>query len=166
VFVQRLLKVIEETGLDPADFAIEVTEDSFLADPERARGIVQDVHDRGLDVAIDDYGTGFSSLAYLRDLPVDELKIDRSFISTMTTDPRSKTIVESTVKMAHGLDLRVVAEGAEDASAAAMLVAMGADGIQGYHFARPMPANQVVKWVQQWRASLATFSGLSGSGQL
>jgi diguanylate cyclase len=164
VFLQRLLKAAEENGLDPTDFLIEVTEDSFLADPERARGVVQHVRDQGIEIAIDDYGTGFSSLAYLRDLPIDELKIDRSFISAMGSDQRSRMIVESTVKMAHGLELRVVAEGVEDAATAAMLVAMGADAIQGYHFARPMPADQVAAWVLHWRATLADFSGLGGRG--
>jgi diguanylate cyclase len=160
VFLQRTLKAIQEHGLQSSDFLIEVTEDSFLLDPERARGIVEDVRDHGFEVSIDDYGTGFSSLAYLRDLSIDELKIDRSFISAMTADQRSRMIVESTVKMAHGLELRVVAEGVEDAATAAMLVAMGADVIQGYYFARPMPAEEVITWVEHWRASLPDFSGL------
>ncbi|MGH8963102.1 MAG: putative bifunctional diguanylate cyclase/phosphodiesterase [Jatrophihabitantaceae bacterium] len=161
-FVRRLRGAIDEYGLDTANFMVEVTEDSFLADPERARDIVLDIRDQGLKISIDDYGTGFSSLAYLRDLPIDELKMDRSFVMTMTADRRSRMIVESTVKMAHALELRVVAEGVEDASTAAMLVAMGADTVQGYHFARPMPADQVVAWVKSWGAGLAEIPRLSG----
>jgi EAL domain-containing protein (putative c-di-GMP-specific phosphodiesterase class I) len=155
VFVRQLLGVIAETGLRTSNFLIEVTEDSFLTDPERGRDIVCDVRNEGLQVSIDDYGVGFSSLAYLRDLPIDELKMDRSFISTMISDPRSRMIVESTVKMAHALDLRVVAEGVEDAETAAMLIALGADVLQGYHFGRPMPPDRFIAWVDQWRADLA-----------
>src|SRR5581483_10300938 len=81
VFVRTLLGVVSEMGLRPSDFVIEVTEDSFLSDPDRARDIVGRLRSEGLQVSIDDYGVGFSSLAYLRDLPVDELKIDRSFIA-------------------------------------------------------------------------------------
>jgi sensor c-di-GMP phosphodiesterase-like protein len=144
-----------EMGLRPADFVVEVTEDSFLNDPERARDIVGAVRGQGLQISVDDYGVGFSSLAYLRDLPIDELKIDRSFIGSMVADPRSHMIVESTVNMAHALDLRVVAEGVEDSSTAAALVAMGADTIQGYHYAKPMPADRFVEWIGEWRTGLA-----------
>ena len=155
VFARALFSVVEESGLRPSDFVVEVTEDSFISDPERARDIVASFREAGLHVSIDDYGVGFSSLAYLRDLPVDELKIDRSFISTMIGDPRSRSIVESTVRMAHALDLRVVAEGVEDAATAAMLVAMGGDAIQGYHYARPMPGADFIEWVREWRTGLA-----------
>jgi len=155
VFVRTLLGVIRETGLHPSDFVVEVTEDSFISDPDRARDIVAELRADGLQVSIDDYGVGFSSLAYLRDLPIDELKIDRSFIATMIADPRSRMIVESTVKMAHGLNLRVVAEGVEDAATAAMVVAMGGGAIQGYHYARPMPGSQFIHWVREWRSGMA-----------
>jgi diguanylate cyclase (GGDEF)-like protein len=129
---------------------IEVTEDSFLADPERARDILLDVRRHGLKTSIDDYGTGFSSLAYLRDLPVTELKMDRSFVATVHTDDRSRLIVNSTIDMAHALDLRVVAEGVESAAVAAEVVAMGVDLLQGYHLSAPMPASQVDAWVRGW----------------
>ena len=109
----------------------------------------------GVRMSIDDFGTGYSSLASLQDLSVDELKIDRSFIASMIADPRSRSIVESTVRMAHALDLRVVAEGVEDAATAAMLVAMGGDAIQGYHYARPMPGDRFIEWVREWRTGLA-----------
>jgi diguanylate cyclase (GGDEF)-like protein len=155
VFVRTLMTVLGEAGLRPGDFIVEVTEESFISDPERARDVVASVRAQGLQVSIDDYGVGFSSLAYLRDLPIDELKIDRSFIAAMVADPRSRMIVESTVKMAHALDLRIVAEGVEDAATAAMLVAVGADTIQGYHLARPMPADQLIQWVREWRTGLA-----------
>jgi diguanylate cyclase (GGDEF)-like protein len=155
VFVRQLLGVIAQYGLDSEDFIVEVTEDSFIGDPHRAREIVLDIREEGLGISIDDYGVGFSSLAYLRDLPIDELKVDRSFVASSTSDPRTEMIVDSTIKMAHALDLRVVAEGVEDPATAAMLVAAGVDVLQGFHIARPMPADQVIRWIAEWRAGLA-----------
>jgi diguanylate cyclase len=101
-------------------------------------------------VSIDDYGTGFSSLSYLRDLPIQELKIDRSFVAAVLTDPRSRMIVASTNQLAHGLGLRTVAEGVEDTATLAELVALGLDVVQGYHVAKPMPASQIAPWVADW----------------
>jgi diguanylate cyclase (GGDEF)-like protein len=152
MFLPRLFEAVKRSGLSPESLVIEVTEDSFLADPERARTILDDIRQQGLQVAIDDYGTGFSSLSYLRDLPVHELKMDRSFIAALRTDPRSRMIVSSTFQMAHALGLRMVAEGVEDAATAADLVAMGVDVLQGYHLARPMPAAEIEPWAQQWQS--------------
>lgn len=157
--IPRLIEAIGRSGVDPGDVMVEVTEDSFLADPERTRAILQDVRRHGLHIAIDDYGTGFSSLSYLHDLPVDELKIDRSFVSTMTADERNRRIVESTLQMAHALDLRFVAEGVEDAATSAALVAMGVDVLQGYHLARPMPPEQVRHWMSEWSRDVARVWG-------
>jgi diguanylate cyclase (GGDEF)-like protein len=145
-----LYEAIEQAGIPAHVITVEVTEDTFLADPERAREILLDVRRHGLKTSIDDYGTGFSSLAYLRDLPVTELKMDRSFVATVCTDDRSRLIVASTIDMAHALDLRVVAEGVESAAVTAEVVAMGVDLLQGYHQSPPMPSDQVAAWVQQW----------------
>jgi diguanylate cyclase (GGDEF)-like protein len=145
-----LYEAIEDAGIPSHVITVEVTEDTFLADPERAREILLDVRRHGLKTSIDDYGTGFSSLAYLRDLPVTELKMDRSFVATVCTDDRSRLIVASTIDMAHALDLRVVAEGVESAAVTAEVVAMGVDLLQGYHQSPPMPADQVEAWVRQW----------------
>jgi EAL domain-containing protein (putative c-di-GMP-specific phosphodiesterase class I) len=145
-----LYAAMEKARIPTHVITIEVTEDTFLADPERARDILLDVRRHGLKTSIDDYGTGFSSLAYLRDLPVTELKMDRSFVSTVTTDDRSRLIVSSTIDMAHALDLRVVAEGVENAEVTAEVVAMGVDLLQGYHISPPMPGEQVEAWVRTW----------------
>jgi diguanylate cyclase (GGDEF)-like protein len=145
-----LYEAIDSAGIPAHVITVEVTEDTFLADPERAREILLDVRRHGLKTSIDDYGTGFSSLAYLRDLPVTELKMDRSFVATVCTDDRSRLIVASTIDMAHALDLRVVAEGVESAAVTAEVVAMGVDLLQGYHQSPPMPGDQVAAWVQQW----------------
>lgn len=150
VFIPRLYEAIAEGALPPDSIVLEVTEDSFIGEPERAREILQDVREWGIQIAIDDYGTGFSSLAYLRDLPVDELKLDRSFVSAMVTDERSRMIVASTVQMAKALGLRTVAEGVEDAPTAAALIALGVAALQGYHISRPMPADKVGEWIVGW----------------
>lgn len=144
---------------------IEVTEDTFLADPERARDVLIEVRKHGLKTSIDDYGTGFSSLAYLRDLPVTELKMDRSFVSTVCTDDRSRLIVASTIDMAHALDLRVVAEGVESAAVTAEVIAMGVDLLQGYHQSPPMPGDQVEEWVREWNGRSMIVGGATPDRQ-
>lgn len=143
-----LYAALADTFLPPSALTVEVTEDSFLTEPERAREVLAELRAHGVEIAIDDYGTGFSSLAYLRDLPVQELKMDRSFVSTVLADPRSRVIVESTTQMAHAMGLRLVAEGVEDELTARALTAMGVDLLQGYHVARPMPGPDVAGWVR------------------
>jgi diguanylate cyclase (GGDEF)-like protein len=145
IFLPRLCDLLATEGISADRIVIEVTEDSFLVEPERARSILLDLNARGLQVSIDDYGTGFSSLSYLRDLPVHELKIDRSFVSTVCTDQRSKMIVASTLQMAHALGLRTVAEGVEDGRTAELLAELGVDVLQGYHLSRPLSADKVMQ---------------------
>ncbi len=147
IFLADLYDRLKAARIPPSSVVIEVTEDSFIAEPERARMLLLDIRKQGFQVSIDDYGTGFSSLSYLRDLPVQELKMDRSFIATMRSDPRSRMIVSSTFQMAAALGLRSVAEGIEDAATAADLVAMGVDVLQGYHLSRPLPPEQVERWI-------------------
>jgi diguanylate cyclase len=150
LFLPRLYEALRKADVPAESLVIEVTEDSFIAEPERARAILLDIREHNLQISIDDYGTGFSSLSYLRDLPVQELKMDRSFIATMRSDPRSRMIVASTLQMAQALGLRTVAEGVEDSATAADLVQMGVDVLQGYHLARPIPPNEVESWVRSW----------------
>ncbi len=145
-----LYAAIEEADLPPDSLVLEVTEDSFLADPERTREVLSELRGHQVQISIDDYGTGFSSLTYLRNLPVQELKIDRTLIGNVAEDERSRMIVASTVGLAHALSLRIVAEGVEDAADLAALAAMEVDLVQGYHFARPMPAWQIAAWMKSW----------------
>jgi diguanylate cyclase (GGDEF)-like protein len=147
----------DRVGLPPELLTIEVTEDSFLSEPERAREILLDIRDHGLRTSIDDYGTGFSSLAYLRDLPVSEIKLDRSFVASVKSDDRSRLIVTSTIDMVHALGLELVAEGVENASIAAEVIALGADVLQGYHISPPMASSSVANWVREWTSSTQDF---------
>ena len=125
----------------PADaLELEITESVIMSDPERARTVLEALRLLGCRIAIDDYGTGYCALAYLRDLPVDELKLDRSFVAGISTDPRSAAIVRSTVELAHALGLQVVAEGIEDQDALDAVASFDCDYAQGYHFSRPVPA--------------------------
>ena len=114
-----------------------------MLDPERARTVLEALRRLGLRIAIDDYGTGYCALAYLRDLPVDELKLDRSFVARVTTDARSAAIVRSTIELAHALGLQVVAEGVEDRQTLDAVESFGCDYAQGYYFSRPVPAAAV-----------------------
>jgi len=155
VLLPALYEELARADLPAGRLVVEVTEDSFMADPERARERLLELRDHDVEISIDDYGTGFSSLAYLRDLPVQELKIDRSFVATMCADPRSHVIVDTTRQMAHGMGLRLVAEGVESAETAAALVAMDIDVLQGYHLSAPMPATRVAAWVREWSSALS-----------
>ena len=142
----------------PADaLELEITESVIMIDPKRAREVLLALRALGLRIAVDDYGTGYCALAYLRDLPIDELKIDRSFIARITTDRRSGAIVRSTIELAHALGLKVVAEGIEDQEALAAVAAFGCDFAQGFHFSRPVPAEAFTAWTRP-RAADATPS--------
>src|SRR6185312_2030806 len=98
-------ELLRERQLPPETLELEITEDSLLGDRERARGVLSHLRMLGVRVAVDDFGTGYSSLAYLRELPIDELKLDRSFVMVMGEDPRSAAIVRSTIELAHALGL-------------------------------------------------------------
>src|SRR5437762_7000921 len=111
-----------------------------MVDPQGALATLSRLNAMGVTLSIDDFGTGYSSLASLKRLPVDEIKIDRSFVQRMATDEDDAVIVRSTVDLAHNLGLRVVAEGVEDAVTLRRLAALGCDYVQGYHLGRPMPA--------------------------
>ena len=139
--------ILEESGVPPDAITLEVTEESFMADPDRAHAVITEAHFRGLRISIDDFGTGFSSLSYLRDLPIHEIKLDRSLVVPCLTDQRSRLIVESTITMAHALGLKVVAEGVENAQCAAMMASMGADLLQGFHYSPALAQEHVASWL-------------------
>ena len=131
----------------PADrLTIEVTESAIMLDVERSLQVMHELKRLGVRLSIDDFGTGYSSLAYLRRMPLDELKIDAVFVQHMLGNKGDAQIVRSVIDLAHNFDLKAVAEGAEDPATFEMLASLGCDVIQGYHFARPMPSVQVPAW--------------------
>jgi diguanylate cyclase (GGDEF)-like protein len=127
---------------------LEVTETAVMGNPALALDTLTGLHELGVRLAIDDYGTGYSSMAYLKKLPVDELKVDRSFILNMTASENDAVLVRSAIDLGHNLGLTVVAEGVETAEHVQALRHLGCDIAQGYHFARPMPADEVLAWLR------------------
>jgi len=137
----------------PAEaFCLEITESAIMDDPARALATLNRLSLLGFRLSIDDFGTGYSSLAYLKRLPVDELKIDKSFVMSMEKDLDDAKIVRSTIDLAHNLGLTVVAEGVEDAKAWQLLRELECDEAQGYHMGRPMPATEFRAWSEAWLA--------------
>ena len=137
----------------PAEaFCLEITESAIMDDPQRALGTLNRLSALGFKLSIDDFGTGYSSLAYLKRLPVDELKIDKSFVLSMETDQDDAKIVRSTIDLAHNLGLTVVAEGVENAKVWDLLRELNCDQAQGYHMGKPMPASDFVRWSLGWSA--------------
>jgi diguanylate cyclase (GGDEF)-like protein len=137
----------------PAEaFCLEITESAIMDDPQRALNTLNRLSALGFKLSIDDFGTGYSSLAYLKRLPVDELKIDKSFVLSMETDADDAKIVRSTIDLAHNLGLTVVAEGVENAKAWDLLRELNCDQAQGYHMGKPMPATDFVRWSLGWEA--------------
>jgi diguanylate cyclase (GGDEF)-like protein len=142
-FPSAVAACLAETATDSGRLKLEITESTIMADPAKATAVLRELDAMGVTLSIDDYGTGYSSLAYLRELPVRELKIDRSFIAGMTEDAGSALIVRSTIELGHNLGLRVIAEGVEDPDTLARLRGLGCDGAQGYLLSLPLPAADV-----------------------
>jgi diguanylate cyclase (GGDEF)-like protein len=156
----RVAVALERWGVPPSKLIIEVTESSIMTDPKRAGVVLQQLRRIGVDVAIDDYGTGHASLNYLKQFDIDELKIDKSFIMNLDLESSDAIIVASTVELGHNLGLRIVAEGVEDAATLEWLSSLGCDIAQGYHIGRPMAPESVVELVEQRSARRPVASGL------
>lgn len=142
--IEHLLKRYQ---VDPDRLTLEITESAVMSRPEQALKILMGLHDMGIKLSIDDFGTGYSSLAYLKQLPVAELKIDYSFVSGITTSESDAVIVRSTIDLAHNLGLGVVAEGVEDREILDLLAVLGCDTGQGFYFSRAMPAESLEGWL-------------------
>ncbi|MCZ8293951.1 MAG: EAL domain-containing protein [Hylemonella sp.] len=145
----RLGHLLQAHGVPASAFCLEITESAIMDDPQRAEAMLNRLSEQGFKLSIDDFGTGYSSLAYLKRLPVDELKIDKSFVMGMETDADDAIIVRSTIDLAHNLGLSVVAEGVENAAILERLRALGCDEVQGYHISRPMPAPAFMEWLRK-----------------
>jgi diguanylate cyclase (GGDEF)-like protein len=150
-FPSSIMSALEQVGVSPSRLKLEVTESTLMADPDVARSILHELHCFGVEISIDDFGTGYSSLAYLADLPVSEVKIDRSFVGRMGLGSKDAIIVSSTIDLAHHLGLRAVAEGVEDAPLLSRLRTLGCDAAQGYLISPPLPAADVTRWLSESR---------------
>jgi len=139
--------LLSEHGVPPHMICLEITESGFMEDPAHAQRVLDRLSAIGLRLSIDDYGTGYSSLSYIMKLPVNELKIDRAFVSNMSQDADLMTIVRSTIELGHSLGLKVVAEGVEDSRGCAVLRGLGCDFAQGYYISPPMPAEALPGWL-------------------
>jgi diguanylate cyclase (GGDEF)-like protein/PAS domain S-box-containing protein len=139
-----ILERIREGGVDPSRVVVEITESSAMNDPDRAQAILEDLHAGGLRIAIDDFGTGYSSLARIRDMPVDVLKIDRSFVSGVDVDPQNQSIVSAFIELARGLGVTTLAEGIETEGELAFLLERGCVMGQGFHFSKPVPPEEII----------------------
>jgi diguanylate cyclase (GGDEF)-like protein len=133
--------------LPPGALQVEVTEEFLLADRARARDMLTQLGRHGIHISVDDFGNGYNSLSYLRDLPIKELKLHNSVILPMIDDARAASLVASTISLAHSLDLRMVAEGVESDTAYTELIRLGCDLAQGYHMSRPIPAAELDRWL-------------------
>ena len=152
-FPDEVAALLRRFALPARALVLEVTESILMEDRERAVRVLSRLRDAGVGVSIDDYGTGYSSLAYLAALPVTELKLDRVFVAAMTGSSRAASIVTSTLQLAHALDLVLVAEGAEDQATVDALTTLGCDVVQGYHLSRPLPPEQLRAWLRERQAA-------------
>ena len=139
-------EVLNEASLPASKLVLEITESAVMKDPAYAMKILTDLKNRGVTLAIDDYGTGYSSLAHLKRLPVDELKIDKSFVTNLINASQDVMIVRSTIELGHNMGLKVIAEGVEDAETWRILEDLGCDMAQGYYFSPPLPIREFRQW--------------------
>ncbi|SDS28263.1 putative bifunctional diguanylate cyclase/phosphodiesterase [Pseudomonas oryzae] len=148
-FVETVQRALEESGLPAPLLELEITESVLLKDAERAIRLLHELKELGVGLALDDFGTGYSSLSYLKDLPIDKVKIDRSFIQDLIRDPRDAAITQGIISMAHHLDLLVVAEGVETPEQAEFLTRSQCDVFQGHLYSRPMPFTDLEHYLQE-----------------
>ncbi|WP_286815327.1 putative bifunctional diguanylate cyclase/phosphodiesterase [Marinobacter sp. UBA3607] len=146
-FLTVLRSILEDTGLAPEHLELELTEGILMKDSEGAIDILNALNDMGVATAIDDFGTGFSSFSYLKDLPVDNIKIDRSFVDNVTTNEKDAAVCKGVITLAREMGLNVVAEGVETQEQFCYLKSHGCESFQGYYFARPMLFEDLVQWI-------------------
>jgi diguanylate cyclase (GGDEF)-like protein len=148
--VDGLDSILKIWGLQPEHLSLEITESVIMDNPTLALKNLEQARNLGIKVALDDFGTGYSSLAYFKTLPVDEIKIDKSFVLNMQSDADDAVLVEAIISLAHKFNITVVAEGVEDAQTLRQLCAFGCDYAQGYHFSRPLPRAKFVRWLKSY----------------
>jgi diguanylate cyclase (GGDEF)-like protein len=154
--VDRVDRLLAGVGVPPGLLTLELTEGAVMTDPEATIAVLHQLSGAGVRLSIDDFGTGYSSLAYLKQLPVDEVKLDKAFVMGMTVDADDEAIVSSTIELAHNLGLRIVAEGVEDRETWDALAVLGCELAQGHYLAPPMPAEAATRWLWERRAGEPT----------
>jgi diguanylate cyclase len=142
-----ILDELARRDLPPSTLTIEITEEQILTDRAVVSETLGRLRSEGVNMSIDDFGTGYSSFTYLRELPVNEIKIDKSFVQPMTRDDGALALVEATIRLGHDLGLGLVAGGVEDAATAQILTELGCDQIQGYYVSRPLPPTDLDAWL-------------------
>jgi diguanylate cyclase (GGDEF)-like protein len=142
-----IVRLLAQNDVPAAALTLEITESALMADPDGSLVTLDRLRSLGIKISIDDFGTGYSSLGRLRELPIDEIKIDKSFVQNAAHDQRDRALVRSTVELGHALDLRVVAEGVEDEETYAFLARTGCDIVQGYYISKPLPPDQFTTWL-------------------
>ncbi|HWI11121.1 MAG TPA: EAL domain-containing protein [Burkholderiaceae bacterium] len=147
--VQRIQAILQETGLNPRHLGVEVTESMVMEQVEHVAQTLSQLRAIGVEIALDDFGTGYSNLSYLSKLPIDVLKIDRSFVHEVTAPTQDVSITRALINMAHGLNMKVLAEGVENEGQLALLVASRCDQIQGYYFSRPARADAIAAMLRE-----------------
>jgi EAL domain-containing protein (putative c-di-GMP-specific phosphodiesterase class I) len=157
--VEEVERLLRRHGVPAERLTLEVTEGSVMADPTRAVAVLHQLRDLGVRLSVDDFGTGYSSLSYLQRLPVQEVKIDRSFVTGLSTEGENVAIVRAIIDLGRHLGLEVVAEGVEDRATWDLLTSMHCDLVQGWHLARPMPTGELPAWLRT-RSQAAGHGGL------
>lgn len=146
--MDQILSKLESSNIDATEYVFEITESAMMVDPQHAIETIKRISHLGGQLSIDDFGTGFSSLSYLKQMPVNELKIDKSFVIDMLESENDAIIVRSIIDLAHNLGLKVVAEGVENKATWELLQILDCDIVQGHYFCQPVSAADFVNWYQ------------------
>jgi len=148
-------RILEKYAVPAGQLTLEITESAMMSDPVRARRVLMQLSGMGVNLAVDDFGTGFSSLGYLKMLPVNDLKIDTSFVINMGRDENDAIIVHSIIDLAHNLGLSVIAEGVESQQTLSQLQQRKCDRAQGFHLSPPLPGDALQQWLQDQQLQIA-----------
>jgi EAL domain-containing protein (putative c-di-GMP-specific phosphodiesterase class I) len=146
----HVLQILKDNDVSPEKLTLEITESSIMEDIGRAVRVLECLRDIGVRISMDDFGTGHSSLAQLRNIPLHELKVDKSFVMTILDDSQNEAIVKTTIDLAHSLNLEVVAEGVEDEATMRRIASLGCEQAQGYFLSKPVPADEFVVWLEEF----------------
>jgi len=148
--MERVINTVNIWCRDPRQLILEITEGAVMTDPEAAKETLNQLHDSGIKISIDDFGTGYSSLSYLKKLPLDELKIDKSFVMDLLESDDDVKIIQAIIDLAQIFNLSIVAEGVESKDVVTRLTGMGCGIAQGYYISKPLPFEQVLSWIDSW----------------